>query len=85
MGKKFISAFKFLQKLYLGVFATKDMESPTRLVIQTQYYLQVLTLVINQAEILDMFKFSFVEFYIVAQLFTSKTSNIIKYLLMNNK
>ena len=85
MGKKFISVFKFLQKLYLGVFATKDMESPTRLVIQTQYYLQVLTLVINQAEILDMFKFSFVEFYIVAQLFTSKTSNIIKYLLMNNR
>ena len=85
MGKKFISVFKFLQKLYLGVFAKKDMESPTRLVIQTQYYLQVLTLVINQAEILDMFKFSFVEFYIVAQLFTSKTSNIIKYLLMNNK
>ena len=84
MGKKFVSVFKFLQKLYLGVFAKKDMESPTRLVIQTQYYLQVLTLVINQAEILDMFKFSFVEFYIVAQLFTSKTSNIIKYLLMNN-
>ena len=85
MGKKFVSVFKFLQKLYLGVFAKKDMESPTRLVIQTQYYLQVLTLVINQAEILDMFKFSFVEFYIVAQLFTSKTSNIIKYLLMNNR
>ena len=85
MGKKFISVFKFLQKLYLGVFAKKDMESPTRLVIQTQYYLQVLTLVINQAEILDMFKFSFVEFYIVTQLFTSKTSNIIKYLLMNNR
>ena len=61
------------------------MGSPTRLVIQAQYYLQVLTLVINQAEILDMFKFSFVEFYIVAQLFTSKTCNIIKYLLMNNK
>ncbi len=61
------------------------MGSPTRLVIQTQYYLQVLTLVINQAEILDMFKFFFVEFYIVAQLFTSKTSSIIKYLLMNNK
>ena len=85
MGKKFVSVFKFLQKLYLGVFAKKDMESPTRLVIHTQAYLQVLTLVINQAEILDMFKFSFVEFYIVAQLFTSKTSNIIKYLLMNNK
>ena len=85
MGKKFISVFKFLQKLYLGVFAKKDMESPTRLVIQTQYYLQVLTLVINQAEILDMSKFSFVEFYIVTQLFTSKTSNIIKYLLMNNR
>ena len=61
------------------------MGSPTRLVIQTQYYLQVLTLVINQAEILDMFKFSFVEFYIAAQLFTSKTNNIIKYLLMNNR
>jgi len=61
------------------------MGSPTRLVIQTQYYLQVLTLVINQAEILDMSKFSIVEFYIVTQLFTSKTSNIIKYLLMNNK
>jgi len=61
------------------------MGSPSRLVIQTQYYLQVLTLVINQAEILDMFKFSIVEFYIVAQLFTSKTGNIIKYLLLNNK
>jgi len=61
------------------------MESPTRLVIHTQAYLQVLTLVINQAEIQDMSKLSFVEFYIVAQLFTSKTSNIIKYLLMNNK
>jgi hypothetical protein len=61
------------------------MGSPTRLVIQAQYYLQVLTLVINQAEILDMFKFSFVEFYIVPQLFTSKTSNITKYLLMNNR
>ena len=85
MGKKFVSVFKFLQKLYLGVFATKDMGSPTRLVIQAQYYLQVLTLVINQAEILDMFKFSFVEFYIVPQLFTSKTSNITKYLLMNNR
>gem|GEM_PF-862340 len=85
MGKKLISVFKFLQKLYLGVFAKKDMESPTRLVIHTQAYLQVLTLVINQAEIQDMSKLSFVEFYIVAQLFTSKTSNIIKYLLMNNK
>ena len=61
------------------------MGSPTRLVIQTQYYLQVLTLVINQAEILDMSKFSIVESYIVTQLFTSKTSNIIKYLLMNNR
>ncbi len=85
MGKKFISVYKFLQKLYLGVFATKDMESPTRLVIHTQAYLQVLTLVINQAEILDMSKFSIVESYIVTQLFTSKTSNIIKYLLMNNR
>ena len=65
MGKKFVSVFKFLQKLYLGVFATKDMGSPTRLVIQAQYYLQVLTLVINQAEIQDMSELSFVEFYIV--------------------
>jgi hypothetical protein len=56
VGKKIISAFKFLQKLYLGVFATKDMGSPTRLVIHTQAYLQVLTLVINQAEIQDMSK-----------------------------
>ena len=85
MGKKFVSVFKFLQKLYLGVFAKKDMESPTRLVIHTQAYLQVLTLVINQAEIQDMSKLPIVEFYIVTQLFTSKTSNIIKYLLMNNK
>ena len=85
MGKKFISAFKFLQKLYLGVFATKDMGSPTRLVIQAQYYLQVLTLLVNQAEIRDMSKKTTVEFYIVTQLFTSKTSNIIKYLLMNNR
>ena len=54
MGKKLISVFKFLQKLYLGVFAKKDMESPTRLVIHTQAYLQVLTLVINQAEIQDI-------------------------------
>ncbi len=60
------------------------MGSPTRLGIQTQAYLQVLTLVINQAEIQDMSKLSFVEFYIVTQLFTSKTSNITKYLLMNN-
>ena len=45
------------------------MGSPTRLVIQTQYYLQVLTLVINQAEIQDMSKLSFVEFYIVAPHF----------------
>jgi len=29
-----------LQKLYLGVFAKKDMESLTRLVIHTQAYLQ---------------------------------------------
>ena len=65
MGKKFISVFKFLQKLYLGVFATKVMESPTRLVIHTQAYLQVLTLLVNQAEIRDMSKLSFVEFYIV--------------------
>jgi len=65
VGKKLISVFKFLQKLYLGVFAKKDMESPTRLVIHTQAYLQVLTLVINQAEIQDMSKLSFVEFYIV--------------------
>ena len=65
MGKKFVSVFKFLQKLYLGVFAKKDMESPTRLVIHTQAYLQVLTLVINQAEIQDMSKLSFVKFYIV--------------------
>jgi hypothetical protein len=85
VGKKFVSVFKFLQKLYLGVFAKKDMESPTRLVIHTQAYLQVLTLVINQAEIQDMSKLSFVEFYIVPQLFTSKTSNITKYLLMNNR
>ena len=84
MGKKFISVFKFLQKLYLGAFATKDMESPNRLVIHTQAYLQVLTLLVNQAEIRDMSKKSTVEFYIVNQLFTSKTSNIIKYLLMNN-
>ena len=61
------------------------MESPTRLVIHTQAYLQALTLVINQAEIQDMSKKSTVEFYIVTQLFTSKTSNIIKYLLMNNR
>ena len=65
MGKKFISVFKFLQKLYLGVFATMDMESPTRLVIHTQAYLQVLTLLVNQAEIQDMSKLYFVEFYIV--------------------
>ena len=65
MGKKFVSVFKFLQKLYLGVFAKKDMESPTRLVIHTQAYLQVLTLVINQAEIQDMSILSLVEFYIV--------------------
>jgi len=49
VGKKLISVFEFLQNLYLGVFAKKDMESPTRLVIQTQYYLQVLTLLVNQA------------------------------------
>ena len=61
------------------------MGSPTRLVIQAQYYLQVLTLLVNQAEIRDMSKKSTVELYIVTQLFTSKTSNIIKYLLMNNK
>ena len=61
------------------------MGSPTRLVIQTQNYLQVLTLVINQAEILNISKFFIAEFYIVTQLFTSKTSNLIKYLLMNNK
>jgi len=61
------------------------MESPTRLVIHTQAYLQVLTLLVNQTEIRDMSKKSTVEFYIVIQLFTSKTSNIIKYLLMNNK
>ena len=85
MGKKFISVFKFLPKLYLGVFATKDMESPTRLVIHTQAYLQVLTLLVNQAEIRDISKKSTVELYIVTQLFTSKTSNIIKYLLMNNR
>ena len=85
MGKKFISVFKFLQKLYLGVFAKKDMESPTRLVIHTQAYLQVLTLLVNQAEIQNMYKKPTVELYIVTQLFTSKTSNIIKYLLMNNK
>ena len=85
MGKKFVSVFKFLQKLYLGVFAKKDIESPTRLVIHTQAYLQVLTLLVNQTEIRDMFKKSTVEFYIVTQLFTSKTSNIIKYLLMNNR
>jgi len=41
------------------------MESPTRLVIHTQAYLQVLTLVINQAEIQDMSKLTFVEIYIV--------------------
>ena len=85
MGKKFISVFKFLQKLYLGAFATKDTESPTKLVIHTQAYLQVLTLLVNQAEIRDMSKKSTVEFYIVIQLFTSKTSNIIINLLMNNR
>ena len=83
MGKKSISFFKFLQKLYLDVFATKDIESPTRLVIHTQAYLPVLTLLVNQAEIRA--KKSSFEFYIVTQLFTSKTSNIIKYLLMNNR
>ena len=57
------------------------MGSPTRLVIHTQAYLQVLTLLVNQAEIREK---STVEFYIVTQLFTSKTSNLIKYLLMNN-
>ena len=63
----------------------KDMETPTRLVIHTQAYLQVLTLLVNQAEIRDMSKKSTVEFYIVTQLFTSKTSNIIKYLLTDNR
>ena len=85
MGKKFISVFKFFQKLYLGVFAAKDMESPTRLVIHTQTYLQFLTLLVNQAEIRDMSKKPTVELYIVTQLFKSKTSNIIKNLLMNNR
>ena len=85
MGKKLISVFKFLQKLYLGVFAKKDMESPTRLVIHTQAYLQVLTLLVNQAEIMDMSKKSTDKFYIVTQLFTRKTINIIKYLLMINR
>ena len=61
------------------------MGSPTRLGIQTQAYLQVLTLVINQTEIQDMSKLSIVEFYIVTELFTRKTINIIKYLLMNNR
>ena len=61
------------------------MESPTRLVIHTQTYLQFLTLLVNQAEIRDMSKKPTVELYIVTQLFTSKTSNIIKYLLMNNR
>ena len=64
MCKKLVSVFKFLQKLYLGVFAKKDMEFPTRLVIYKQAYLQVLNLVINQAKIQDS-KLSFFEFYIV--------------------
>ena len=85
MGKKFISFFKFLQKLYLDVFATKDIESPTRQVINTQAYLQVLTLIVNQSGFRDISKKSTVEFYIVTQLFTSKTINIIKYLLMNKR
>jgi len=45
-----------LQKLYLGVFVTKDMESPTRLVIHTQAYLQVLSLLVDQAEIREILK-----------------------------
>ena len=74
-----------MQKLCLGVFVTKDMESPTRLVIHTQTYLQFLTLLVNHAEIRDMSKKPTVGLYIVTQLFTSKTINIIKYLVMNNR
>ena len=74
-----------MQKLYLDVFATKDIESPTRQVINTQAYLQVLTLIVNQSGFRDISKKSTVEFYIVTQLFTSKTINIIKYLLMNKR
>ena len=48
------------------------MESLTRLVIRTQAYLQVLTLLVNKAEIRDMSKKSTVEFLIVTNSLHAK-------------